>query len=88
MKKEPKVAKIRNYRVQTVKEAKEIASAWLEKIELKNVVSFGLPEIDDRYHVWRVPLKKKNTSTQIGEIVIDARTSLIQHEKTTKKEIL
>jgi len=83
----PSVYAERKYRVASVKEAKEIASNFIAAIELEKVISFGLPEVDDRYHIWRVPLKS-NTGEQIGEIAIDARTSIIREEKTTRREIL
>jgi DNA modification methylase len=57
-------------------------------LELSNAISYGLPEIDDRYHIWRVPLRKKGTKTPIGEVVIDARTSLIDASKSSTKEKL
>ena len=74
------------YIVNTVKEAKSIGVEVLKKIDLQNVVSFGLPEIDDRYHIWRVPLKHDRKA--IGEIVIDAKTSLVDEQKSTSKQIL
>ncbi len=77
----------REYRVKSAAEAKRISTRYIESIELGKAVSFGLPEVDDRYHVWRVPLKSEGGS-KIGEIVIDARTSLIQEERTTRKKIL
>ncbi|MCS6834407.1 MAG: hypothetical protein NZ750_00120 [Anaerolineae bacterium] len=43
------VAQKRRYRVVDVQSAKQIADAWLEQIDLVNVVDFGLPEVDDRY---------------------------------------
>jgi DNA modification methylase len=82
------VAERRNYRVKTVKEAKKIATAWIDGIGLKKTIKFGLPEIDDRYHVWRIALTKDGTSDRIGEIVIDAITSLVNEKKTTKKSAL
>ena len=77
----------RKYRVQSVSEAKRIALDYMKTISLDKAIEFGLPEVDDRYHVWRVPLKDKNDNL-IGEVVIDARTSLLEEEKTTGKEIL
>lgn len=87
-KKDPEVAKNRNYQILDVETAKKIALVWLENFDLGNVVSFGLPEIDDRYHIWRVPLLNKLNSIHIGEVVIDAYTSLINKEKSTSKEVL
>lgn len=76
-----------NYRVSTVDEARDICNGYLEHIMLSNAIQTGLPEIDDRYDIWRVPLKSQS-GERIGEIVIDALTSLIDDSKTTTKEIL
>lgn len=75
------------YRVKTAKEAKSISSDYLKDLELDKVISFGLPEIDDRFNIWRIPLKSKD-NTAIGEVVIDAITTLIDSSKTTPKELL
>ena len=77
------VAEQRNYHVLDVRSAKAISYTWLQAAQLENAVDFGLPEIDDRYHVWRVPLLQKTTKERLGEVVIDARTSLIQEDKST-----
>jgi len=82
------VAEQRNYHVLTVEDARRIATVWLENIGLERAVTFGLPEIDDRYHVWRVPLLGTNGQGRLGEVVIDARTSLIFEDKTTAKAVL
>jgi DNA modification methylase len=50
---------------------------------LENAIDFGLPEVDDRYHIWRVPLLHAATKGCIGEVVIDAYTSLILQDKST-----
>ena len=81
------VAEKRKYRVKIVNDAKNIAKRYLQEIELSSVVEFGLPEVDDRYHYWRVPLVSKEKEN-IGEVVIDAFTSLILNKQSTKKEIL
>lgn len=75
-----------SYLVRSVRDAKSISYEFIKEMELENVISFGLPEVDDRYHIWRVPLKHINFA--VGEIVIDARTSLINEKKTTSKQIL
>jgi DNA modification methylase len=82
------VAEQRNYRVLDVRSAKKVCLVWLERAQLQKVIGFGLPEIDDRYHVWRVPLLNKANRERIGEVVIDARTSLILEDKSTDPEIL
>lgn len=75
------------YRVTSAKEAKAISLDYLKELELDKVISFGLPEIDDRFNIWRVPLKSKG-GTGIGEVVIDAITTLIDTPKTTPKDLL
>ena len=84
----PTVAEQRNYNVLNVNTAKQVSLLWLQAAELENVIDFGLPEIDDRYHVWRVPLLNKTTRGRIGEVVIDAYTSLILEDKTTAPKLL
>lgn len=81
------VSQKRQYLVLTVAQAKEIITNWLIEIELVNVIQFGLPEVDDRYHHWRVPLCSENGS-KIGEAVIDAYTTEIILAKTTKPALL
>lgn len=81
------VAEKRNYRVKVVEDAKKIAFEYLASLELEKAIHFGLPEVDDRYHYWRVPLLNTNKLT-IGEVVIDAFSSFILERKTTQKEIL
>lgn len=77
----------RKYRVKDVRGAKQISANYLKDIDLDNAIEFGLPEVDDRYHIWRVPLKGKD-GHKVGEVVIDAHTSLIQEKKTTQKQVL
>jgi DNA modification methylase len=78
----------KQYNIKNVEEAKTIAGNWLETIGVRPLTSFGLPEVDDRYHIWRVPLRSKITKHNIGEIVLDAITTLINEDKSTKPEIL
>lgn len=75
-----------SYRVKTAKEAKSISLEYLRTLALDKVVDFGLPEIDDRFNIWRIPIKSK-MGVRIGEVVIDAITTLIDSSKTTSKEI-
>ncbi len=84
----PLVSERRRYLVTTVAQAKEITVNWLTEIELNHVVSLGLPEVDDRYHLWRVPLLRQLDDTRIGELAIDAYTTAVLHEKSTKPEML
>ncbi|MEW6212981.1 MAG: site-specific DNA-methyltransferase [Acidobacteriota bacterium] len=82
------VAEQRKYRVLNVRSAKEVAALWLAEARLEKAVRFGLPEVDDRYHFWRVPLVDKSSRERIGEVVIDARTSLILENKSTAPRLL
>jgi DNA modification methylase len=84
----PTVAEQRKYMVLDVESAKQIASIWLQSAQLENSISFGLPEVDDRYHIWRVPLLNRASKARIGEIAIDARTSLILQDKSTSATTL
>lgn len=79
---------VANYSVQTVSEAKRLSKLWLEEDGLQKSISFGLPEVDDRYHIWRVPLLSSQNKHRVGEIVIDAITSLIDKRKSTQAEII
>ncbi len=47
-----KIADERNYRVKLAAHAKKIVVNRLKNIQLDNAVFLGLPEIDDRYHIW------------------------------------
>lgn len=82
------VAEKRKYLVLDVGSAKQVSAIWLRQAELENAVSFGLPEIDDRYHIWRVPLLNKGNKERVGEVVIDARTSLVLEAKSTAPSVL
>lgn len=77
------VAQKRHYSILDVESAKKVALIWLERAKLENAIDFGLPEIDDRYHVWRVPLVARSNNERLGEVVIDARNSLILEGKST-----
>lgn len=82
------VSEQRKYLVLNVQAARKIARVWLERAHLENVVGFGLPEVDDRYHIWRVPLINNASQEKVGEVAIDAYTSLILEDKSTSPEIL
>ena len=81
------VSEKRKYLVLTVAQAKEIVNNWLTEIDLGNAIKLGLPEVDDRYHHWRVPLCAEN-GNRLGEVVIDAYSTEIVLPKTTRPELL
>lgn len=82
-----KKEKVENFRLKTAKMAREIASKYMTVFQLQNAVVFGLPEIDDRYAIWRVPVLAKS-KTRVGEIVIDAMTTEVDITRSTTKEVL
>lgn len=82
------ISKKRGYKILTTADAKKIASSYISdqlKID-NNLFKFGLPEIDDRHDIWRVPLVY--TKKKIGEIVINAKSGSVNKSKTTKKTII
>ena len=84
----PKVAIQRGYAVLTAEQARQIALEWLKAGRLENAIALGLPEVDDRYHVWRVPLLGSVSGERIGEVVIDAYTSLVVENRSTRFDVL
>mgnify|MGYP000184111045 FL=1 len=84
----PKVAIQRGYAVLTADQARQIALEWLKAGRLENAIALGLPEVDDRYHVWRVPLLGGGSGERIGEVVIDAYTSLVVENRSTRFDVL
>lgn len=76
-----------NFRVKTARMARGISSRYIEAFQLQNVIDFGLPEVDDRYALWRVPVLAKS-GERIGEIVIDGMTTEVDYDRSTAKEVL
>jgi len=81
------ISEKRKYLVLTVAQAKEIGFNWLAEVDLTNALKLGLPEVDDRYHQWRVPLCVEN-GDKVGEVVIDAYSTEIVLTKTTKIDLI
>ncbi len=78
----------RKYGVLTTRDAKQIATKQRQAWSLERCVAFGLPEVDDRYHVWRVPLLFSSTRERVGEMVIDAKTGAMNAAKSTSFRML
>jgi len=76
------VSEERSYAVRTVEEARVVAEEVVRAWRVRRAVAFGLPEVDDRYHVWRVPLVAEGAG-RVGEVVIDARTGVVDRRRTT-----
>ncbi len=70
--------------MQSAAHAQSIAAAVISTWDMEEPVLYGLPEVDDRYHVWRVPLLATCSENRIGELVIDARTGVLDSKKSTK----
>ena len=64
------MAERRRYSVTTADAARRVARAHLAGLGLREGL-LGLPEIDDRYHVWRISLSG-DASAPPAEIVVDA----------------
>ncbi len=48
----------------------------------------GLPEVDDRYHIWRDAAGCAARDELIGEVAIDAYTSLVVENRSTRFDVL
>jgi DNA modification methylase len=82
----PTVYVQRGYSIKSVAEAKRIVKEILASDGITDF-KFGLPEVDDRYHVWRVPIIDSN-KLRMGEIVLDARSGKLDPQKSTASELL
>ncbi len=72
----PGVAQRRNYTVLNTEDAKRIAYNYIKDAPFYCAdIAYGLPEINDRYHTWKVPLKYRDAD--IGDIIINAHTGEI-----------
>lgn len=77
-----------NWAVQTVDIAKGVVQKYLDEHEITTGVTFGLPEVDDRYDIWRVPVRSARTHQKIGEIVVSAATGVVNPDKSTKLDFI
>jgi len=67
-----------------VKDVRKVAEDWIAAHlpETKDSISIGLPEIDDRYDLWRVPLVVKNKEDiLIGELKVDHLKQVVDHTR-------
>lgn len=78
----------RRYSITNVEMARQLTSTFLSGVDerLSNA-RLGLPEVDDRYHVWRIPILNQKKQ-RLGEIVIDARTGEIDEKKSSEIPII
>lgn len=82
------VTEARGYKIKNVSEAKMVTTEFLKSIQDIDIskIKYGLPEVDDRFNIWRVPLKARKE--RIGEIVINAYDGSIDMSKTTALDII
>ena len=82
------VSEKRRYQVLTTDDAKAVADAELGVWDILGQVEYGLPEVDDRYHIWRVPLVRPGSTEKVGEVVIDARSALVQARRSSDPAVV
>ena len=85
---QPMVSEKRRYGVLTTDEAKAVAGVELAAWGILGQVEYGLPEVDDRYHIWRVPLVRPGSTEKVGEVVIDARSARVQARRSSDPAVV
>lgn len=80
------VSEQRGYRVRTAAEARRLALALLRDWGLGSPET-GLPEVDDRYHAWRIPVLDGG-GARAGEVVIDARSGEARSDLSSRRNVL
>lgn len=85
--KKPAVAERRNYSVRTADEAKIIVRQYLADNSINDEgIHWGLPEVNDRYHCWKVPLVY--AESDIGDIIVDAYSAKIDEKLSSELSII
>ena len=85
---QPMVSEKRRYGVLTTDEAKAVAGVELAAWGILGQVEYGLPEVDDRYHIWRVPLVRPGSTEKVGEVVVDARSARVQARRSSDPAVV
>ena len=80
------VAERRRYTVTTAAAARRLARAHLARVGVHEGL-LGLPEIDDRYHVWRISLSG-DASAPPAEIVVDAYEAVVDTARSSRLALL
>lgn len=76
----------RQYAITTAAQARQATREYWTALDLDTLApGFGLPEVDDRYHVWRVPVVRG--VRRLGEVVVDARTGVVERERSTDARV-
>lgn len=83
------MAERRNYLVVSAAQARGAAAAWLIACDPAAApVDYGLPEVDDRYHIWRVPVLEPESGARLGEIVINALDGKVSARRSTRPDLI
>jgi DNA modification methylase len=78
----------RGYSVLSTSQAKSLANEVLSAWELDHPdLRFGLPEVDDRYHIWRIPIIR-GRNERLGELVFSAKTAAFDESRSTNLELI
>jgi len=78
----------RGYKLLSTTQAKSLAREVLKSWGQDDAdLQFGLPEVDDRYHVWRIPLIR-GKNERLGELVFSAKTGLFDATRSTEPELI
>ena len=87
---EPKlnVYEKRGYSVTSTAQAKKIVLAYLaSQGDALRGVKLGLPEVDDRYHVWRIPILDLSKN-RVGEVVLSSKSGEIDKGKSSESSVM
>ena len=77
----------RNYNVINTEQAKKITDDYLTaQLESMENITYGLPEIYDRYDIWNVPVLYKKEV--IGEVAVDVYAKNINYKSSSDISIL
>lgn len=80
-------AEKRNYKLRTANEAKKLAQSFLVENDVwREELKCGLPEINDRYHYWKVPIVL--AGHDIGELIFDAYTQAIDLQRSSGLQMI
>ncbi len=63
--------------VYTASEARRIATKWVSSWLQDGNLSFGLPEVDDRYGAWRVTMLDVPLGKPVGELMISCKDGTV-----------
>lgn len=78
----------RGYTILSTSQARSLASEVLEGWNIDSPeLGFGLPEVDDRYHVWRVPIIR-GEQERLGELVFSAKSASFDASRSTEPDLI